>query len=378
MRFAQFFCTAVLCGVLVTPAVAADEAKAKAKVKTKAAGSAVDVTGLHDVLEDDKALNSFFGKTFGVIRGLVATDADAAEKLINALEAEIKKAKPKNPKSVALIPRATAAISNYRNRIALSRVKIKDLEASLKKNSNQSKAIQQYGQKVAQEVSGLARSQPDKAEAKQKAAVAFLNGLVLDESDTAALKAITTAKAALKRYDRTIASARKLLSLNGQDIAPLQVDGWVNGSPLTDADLKGKVVVLDFWAVWCGPCIRTFPHLIEWQAKYGKKDFVMIGLTRYYKRYSFNDQTGQLGKAQTPQTPEDERALVQRFADFHKLTHRLAIQPTDSTLSKYYGVSGIPHVTVIDKKGKIRMTRVGSGAANAKALEELIEKLLAE
>ena len=104
----------------------------------------------------------------------------------------------------------------------------------------------------------------------------------------------------------------------------------------------------------------------------------MIGLTRYYKRYSFNDQTGQLGRAQTPQTPEEEQDLVQQFADYHKLKHRLAIQPADSTLSKYYGVSGIPHVTVIDKTGKIRMTRVGSGPANAKAIEELIEKLLAE
>jgi len=372
MRFTQFFCTAVLCGVLVTPAVAAQKAGAKA------AKPVVDVTKLHDVLENDKALNSFFGKTFGAIRGLVAKDADAAEKLINALEAEVKKAKPKNPKSAALIPRATRAIDFYRDQITLSRVKIKDLQASLKKNSNQSKIIQQYGQKAAQEVSDLARSQPDKAEAKQKAAVAFLDGLALDESASAALKAVASAKTALKRYDRTIASSRKLLALNGKNISPLQVDAWVNGTPLTDADLKGKVVVLDFWAVWCGPCIATFPHLIEWQEKYGKQDFVLIGLTRYYKRYSFDDQTGRLGKAQTPQTPEDEQALVQQFADFHKLKHRLAIQPTNSTLSKYYGVSGIPHVTVIDKKGKIRMTKVGSGEANAKALETLIEKLLAE
>ena len=372
MRFASRLCTAALCAVLVTPVMAADDAK------SQPAKPAVDVTKLHDVLENDKALNAFFGKTFGVIRGLIAQDVDAAEKLNNALEAEVKKAKPKNAKSVALIPRATRAIDFYRDKITLARVKIEDLQASLKKDSNQPRTIQQYGQKAAQEVSNLARSQPDKAEAKQKAAAAFLDGLALDESASAALKAVTTAKTALKRYDRTIASTRKLLSLNGKDIAPLQVDSWINGTPLTDADLKGKVVVLDFWAVWCGPCIATFPHLIEWQEKYGKKDFVMIGLTSYYKRYSFDDQTGRLGRAATPQTPEGEQAMVQQFAEYHKLKHRLAIQPANSTLSKYYGVSGIPHVTVIDKKGKIRMTKVGSGPANAKALKELIEKLLAE
>ncbi len=110
----------------------------------------------------------------------------------------------------------------------------------------------------------------------------------------------------------------------------------------------------------------------------GKKVGGVFGLSSNYKRDTFDVHTGRIGRAATPQTPEDEQAMVQQFAEYHKLKHRLAIQPANSTLSKYYGVSGIPHVTVIDKKGKIRMTKVGSGPANAKALKELIEKLLAE
>ena len=74
MRFASRLCTAALCAVLVTPVMAADDAKSKS---AKPAG---DGTKLHDVLENDKALNAFFGKTFGVIRGQNAQDVEASEK----------------------------------------------------------------------------------------------------------------------------------------------------------------------------------------------------------------------------------------------------------------------------------------------------------
>ena len=50
------------------------------------------------------------------------------------------------------------------------------------------------------------------------------------------------------------------LHLVGVDAAPLEIDTWVNCDPLTDTDLKGKVLLLDFWAVWCGRCIATFPR----------------------------------------------------------------------------------------------------------------------
>ena len=162
--------------------------------------------------------------------------------------------------------------------------------------------------------------------------------------------------------------------LVGQKAAPLAVEAWVNGSPVSDLDLKGKVVLLDFWAVWCGPCIATFPHLREWNEKYAGKGLVMIGLTDYHN-YEWDEQAGKATRSADDVAPEKEQAMLVKFAAQHELTHRLGIQK-EHGLSKYYGVTGIPQVVVIDRDGVIRLIEVGSGEANAKAIGELLATLL--
>jgi len=164
-------------------------------------------------------------------------------------------------------------------------------------------------------------------------------------------------------------------NLVGQKAAPLEVQAWVNGSPVTDDDLKGKVVLLDFWAVWCGPCIATFPHLREWNEKYAGKGLVMIGLTDY-DNFDWDEQAGKATRSTEEVAPEQEQAMLVKFAAQHKLTHRLGIQK-EHALSKYYGVTGIPQVVVIDREGVVRLIKVGSGEANAQAIGELLETLLA-
>ena len=66
--------------------------------------------------------------------------------------------------------------------------------------------------------------------------------------------------------------------------------------------------------------------------------------------------------------------MLEKFAGQHQLHHRFAVQK-DNGASEYYAVTGIPHVVVIDRFGKIRLIRVGSGDKNAHDIGEMLEKL---
>lgn len=224
-------------------------------------------------------------------------------------------------------------------------------------------------------ISTLISEDVDRAEKLLASATEFLNGN--KSENRAVISSIANGKRYLASYTRRIAVAKQHQALIGTDAVALDADAWVNGDALTNGDLKGKVVLLDFWAVWCGPCIATFPHLIEWQEKYSEKGLVIIGATRYYQR-GWNAETNRITPRNTKLTTEEENAATAQFAAFHKLKHRLMVTPSTSKFHSGYAVSGIPQAVLIGRDGKIRMIKVGSGSANAKALHDEIEKLLAE
>lgn len=144
------------------------------------------------------------------------------------------------------------------------------------------------------------------------------------------------------------------------------IDKWLPGKEIKLKDQRGKVILLDFWATWCGPCFAAFPHLIDWDRAYKDQGLVIVGVTRYYGE-----------TAGTPASKADEFEYLRRFKEQYKLPYDFAVARNQEPHIAY-GATSLPTAVLIDKAGKIRYIESGTSSSRIEEMRDMILKLLKE
>ena len=150
-------------------------------------------------------------------------------------------------------------------------------------------------------------------------------------------------------WDKDAAARAPHAALEGKPMPPLDLTGWVNGE-VKPEEMKGKVVIVDFYATWCGPCMAAIPHNNELLKKYKDKGLLIVGVCTHNRGQEKMEQTVKDKGIEYP-TARDSQLKSQAAWAVH-----------------YY-----PTYAIVDRKGIVRI--IGLQPGN---VEKVVKKLLDE
>jgi thiol-disulfide isomerase/thioredoxin len=137
----------------------------------------------------------------------------------------------------------------------------------------------------------------------------------------------------------------------------LAAGDWINSEPLKLKDLRGRVVLIDFWTFGCYNCRNTLPFIKGWHDRYGDKGLTVVGV--HSPEFDYEKKV------------ENLRREVASLG-----IHYPVVSDNDYHTWDAYNVSAWPTIFLLDKQGRIRWMHVGEG--NYDEAERIIQKLLAE
>jgi thiol-disulfide isomerase/thioredoxin len=110
----------------------------------------------------------------------------------------------------------------------------------------------------------------------------------------------------------------------------------LEGNLVKLSDHKGKVIIIDFWATWCGPCRMGIPYVVEIQSKYKEEGLIILGIS----------------------VDQGNKKAVSEFAKAFNMNYPVLLF-TPRVISAYGGIQGIPTTFIVDREGKVRDKVIG-------------------